>query len=108
MELASASAAEPNSLQPSVPDREAVRDMRSFAPACDGGLPSSLTTVARTTSSPRASRLASSSSTLDRGTLGTGWRAREDRADDRVRVGDLIVGRCVTGGEPKTAERLLE
>src|SRR5256885_1789746 len=38
--------------------------MSSFAPARDGGFPSSLMTVASTTSSPRASRCASSCSTL--------------------------------------------
>src|SRR5258706_7970834 len=103
MAVASLSAAESNSLHPRVPASMAVRDMSSFAPARDGGLPSSLITVARMTSSPRASRSASSSSTL-----GMRRGAGEHRLKDRAGARDLCLGGRVAGGEAEAAQRLVE
>src|SRR5713226_736692 len=100
MRLASSRAAASNSLQPSVPARVAVRESKSLAPVLDGGSPSSLITVARITSSPRASRAASSSSRL-----GTGRAAGEDVGYDVARARDLIVGGRIPGRQPETAER---
>src|SRR5579859_2244382 len=102
MAAASFSAAESNSLHPSVPASVAVRDMSTFAPARDGGLPSSLITVARTTSSPRASRCASSSSTL-----GTCVRSRENGTKDGARARDLLVGGRVARGQAQTPQGLV-
>src|SRR5947209_2609457 len=103
MAAQSIKAAESNSLQPSVPAIAAVRCMRSFAPGCEGGLPSTLITVASTTSSPRPIRWASSSSTL-----GMSGGAGEDGAQHIHGAGDLVVCRCVAGGEPETAQRALQ
>src|SRR4030088_1107939 len=103
MRGASASAAASDSLQPSVPAQGAVRESRIFAPAWEGGSPSTLITVARTTSSPRATRAARSSSRL-----GTGRRSGQRIADDRVCARDLFVGRGIAGRQPKAAPRLLE
>src|SRR5579872_1145709 len=104
MPAASASAAESNSLQPSVPASEVARDIKSLAPGCDGGSPSSLMTVARTTSSPRPRRRASSSSTE------SGMRRRPGQDLPQYRDGepDLFVGRVVAGREAKRSERELE
>src|SRR6202165_3359310 len=100
MRLASSRAAASNSLQPSVPARVAVRDIRSLAPVLEGGSPSSLMTVASITSSPRANRAARSSSRL-----GPGSTAGEDAGYDVARARDLIVGGRVPGGEPQASKR---
>src|SRR5689334_19567223 len=99
---ASSSAAESNSLQPSVPASVVVRDMSSLAPGRDGGSPSSLITVASTTSSPLASRRASSVSTS-----GMGGRPAQNASQDLDRVLDLVVGGCRAGGETEAAQRLV-
>src|SRR5205823_14261420 len=83
--------------------RGAFRVISSFAPGCDGGSPSSLITVASTTSSPCASRAASSSSTL-----GTSGSLRENGLQDRCRGRDVFVGGVVTGGQAQAAQRLLQ
>src|SRR5207245_10636339 len=98
----SASAAESNSLQPRVPAIAASPAMSSFAPGCEGGSPSSLITVARTTSSPAASRRASSSSTL-----GMRSDTPENPAQDLHCASHLIVGGGVAGGQAQAPERLL-
>src|SRR5260370_9092234 len=99
----SASAAESNSLQPRVPAIEFEPDIRSLAPACEGGSPSSLITVASTTASPFAIRDASSSSTL-----GTGGGSSQDRTQDADRSRDLFIGCRPARGEAQTPERLLQ
>src|SRR6266705_6248687 len=103
MAAESSSAAVSNSLQPSVPASATSCAIRSFAPGCDGGSPSSLITVASTTSSPCASRAASSSSTL-----GTSGSLRENGLQDRCRGRDVFVGGAVTGGQAQAAQRLLQ
>src|SRR5713226_5971725 len=103
MRLASSRAAASNSLQPSVPARVAVRESKSLAPVLDGGSPSSLITVATITSSPRASRAASSSSRL-----GTGGAAGEGAGYDVARARDLIVGGRVPGGQPEASQGRLQ
>src|SRR5690348_14320909 len=103
MPAASAIAAESNSLQPRVPASLVDRVISSLAPDCDGGSPSSLMTVASTTSSPFAIRLASSSSTL-----GTGAWPAQHGAKDLAPARDLVVGRRVAGGQAQAAQRLLE
>src|SRR5437773_7333532 len=95
----SARAAESNSLQPSVPASAASRDIKSLAPVCDGGSPSSLTTVASTTSWPSARQRASSSSTL-----ATDRNPAEHRPQDLDRARDLRVGGCVAGGQAQAAQ----
>src|ERR1700687_6183227 len=100
MRLASSRAAASNSLQPSVPARVAVRDIRSLAPVLEGGSPSSLMTVASITSSPRANRAARSSSRL-----GTGSTAGEDAGYDVARARALILGGRLPGGEPQASKR---
>src|SRR5437867_620722 len=103
MAAESASAAKSNSLQPSVPASAASRDMRTLAPGWEGGSPSSLTTVARTTSSPRASRRASSSSTL-----GMHAAATQNGVEDLARADHLRLCGGVTGRQAQAAERLLQ
>src|SRR5260370_10935527 len=100
MRAASSRAAAASALQPSVPASVAVRDSKCFGLVLEGGSASSLTAVARITSSPAASRAARSSSRL-----GTGRAAGEDAGYDVARARDLFVGRRVPGRQPKAAER---
>src|SRR5881628_1845893 len=81
----------------------ASRDIRSLAPGWEGASPSSLTTVASTTSSPRASRRASSSSTL-----GMHAAATQHGVEDLARPHHLSRRGGVTGRQAQAAERLLE
>src|SRR6266513_6021706 len=113
IDAASASAAESNSLHPSVPASVPVRDIKSLAPDCDGGSPSSLTTVARITSSPRPSLLASSASTecvrpgSPAGWLGTDRRLAQDLPQNRGRDVDLGVRGRIAGCQAHATDRLL-
>src|ERR1700731_3101018 len=100
---ASASAAEANSLHPSVPASVAVRERSSLAPGLDGGSPSPFATVASTPASSRARRWCSSSSTL-----GTDRGPHQRGGDDRARARDLLVSRGVAGGQPQAAESGVE